>query len=358
MRIVAKIGTNVIFKPSGELDVEKIADIAQDVAVLRQNGHEVVLITSGAVAAGRLQAPRVNMQHRKVMAAIGQPFLMRTYEKNFQTAGLQTGQCLLSKSDFFSREMYDNAVASLVSFFQAGVIPVVNENDVVAAPSLNFGDNDSLAAMLAIAVQADVLLLLTNQPGLLNGDPQKDKEAKLISLVTRVDKEIERLCSKSMSQSGRGGMISKVKAAQQAIFAGITTFIADGRQPHIIKRILQDGEIVGTRFLACKGEPLNEQKRWLMASKGFGQIVIDAGAAAALRKGKSLLMPGVLAVKGFFEPGSIVEVDGGGQTVAYGKIKYSAQILQKALLLKKKDQSVKELVDKEVIHCDYMVILK
>jgi glutamate 5-kinase len=357
MRIVIKIGTNVVVNPKGLLDTDRLSDIASDVAQLHKNGHEVVLVTSGAVAVGKIQAPQIKSQFRKVLAAIGQPVLMRSYEKSFQSLGLQIGQCLLSKSDFFSREMYDNAVVSLMAFFQAGVIPVVNENDVVAAPSLNFGDNDALAAMLAIAVKADVLLLLTDQPGLLSGDPKKDKDAKLISVVTRVDKEIERLCSKTMSESGRGGMISKVKAAQQAIFAGVTTFIADGRQPHIITDILEDGKIIGTRFIACQSQ-LNDQKRWLMASKGFGQVIIDSGAVSALRKGKSLLMPGVLAIKGFFEPGSIVEVAGEGNTISYGKINYDDKDLQKALLLKKKGLPTSGLIKKEVIHCDYMIVLK
>ncbi len=340
------------------MDTGKLLDIAQDVLSLKNSGHEVVLITSGAVAAGKILAPALSSVHRKVLAAIGQPLLMKSYETSFKAVGLQTGQCLLSKSDFFSREMYNNATASLTGFFEAGVIPVVNENDVVAASSLNFGDNDSLAAMLAIAVKADVLLLLTNQPGLLSGDPHKDKDAKLISVVTRVDKEIERLCSKTMSESGRGGMISKVKAAQQAVFAGVTTFIADGRERHIIKRILEGGEIVGTRFISCAVGNLNEQKRWLMASKGFGQIIVDSGAADALRQGKSLLMPGVLAIKGFFEPGSIVEVASGGEIVSYGKINYSDKDLQAALLLKHSGGSVKVVIKKEVIHCDYMIILK
>lgn len=358
MRIVLKIGTNVIITHKGSLDTDKMSDIAQDVLSLKNSGHEVILITSGAVAAGKILAPGIDFAHRKVLAAIGQPLLMKSYETSFKEVGLQTGQCLLSKSDFFSREMYNNATASLMDFFKAGVIPVVNENDVVAAASLNFGDNDSLAAMLAIAVKADVLMLLTNQPGLLSGDPKLDKNAKLISVVTRVDREIERLCSKTMSESGRGGMISKVKAAQQAVFAGVTTFIADGREPRIINRILEGGEIVGTRFISCAAGNLNEQKRWLMASKGFGQIIIDSGAAEALRKGKSLLMPGVLAIKGFFEPGSIVEVLSGGEIVSYGKVNYSDKDLQAALLLKQNGGSVKAVIKKEVIHCDYMIILK
>jgi glutamate 5-kinase len=354
MRIVIKVGTNVLIDSSHRLVESRFANIAKDVAVLAGQGHEVVLVTSGAVAAGREAAPELaNTQYRKILAAIGQQSLMRLYSENFKKFGLPVGQCLISRYDIINRESYENLVAMVESFFVSKVIPVINENDV----SLNFGGNDSLAAMIAIAIKADQLIFLTHQQGLLTSDPTKDHGAQLIPVVTRVDKEIERLCSKGVSASGTGGMIRKVKAAQQAVFAGIPAYIADGRKEGAILKIL-NGESFGTRFIACAVEDLSDSKRWLMAAKGFGQIIIDEGAAAALRKGKSLLFPGVLAIKGLFEPGSIVEVACDGNLVCYGRVNFGEKEMQKALNLKEKKQSTDGVIDKEVMHRNYMIILK
>lgn len=357
MRIVIKIGTNVIIGEDGQVQLARLENIAADIKALQKQGWEIALVVSGAVACGKPFAPKVfSHQQRKVLAAIGQPLLMGLLSQTFQKVGLTVGQCLLSRADFASRELYDNLVGIIEEFFKGQVIPVLNENDVLAPAHLNFGDNDSLAASFAIAIRANQLLLLTNQPGLLSGDPKTDKSAKLISVITRVDKEIERLCSKEVSESGSGGMISKVKAAQQAIFAGITAYIADGRQERVIVKILQ-GEPVGTRFLACAPESISAQKRWLMAAKGYGQIIVDAGAAKALRSGKSLLLPGVSAIKGLFEAGTIVEVACEGEAVSYGRVNFSDKELLKALDMRKKNPTLKP-IDKEVIHRDYMIVLR
>lgn len=343
---------------SGRLVESRFEHISKDIHTLIKQGHEVILVTSGAVAAGRSASPDLDKsKFRKVLAAIGQPFLMHLYTNAFNKHGLTIGQCLISRSDIANRQQYHNAVAIIQEFLSAKVIPVLNENDVFADESLNFGDNDSLAAMFAIAVSADHLLLLTNQEGLLSGDPVQDKTSKLIPVVTRVDKEIERLCSKDASVSGKGGMIRKVKAAQQAVFAGITTHIADGRQAGVMNKII-NGEEIGTRFIAGKPHELSEQKRWLLAAKGFGQVIIDEGAAMALRQGKSLLFPGLLAARGLFEPGSIIEVVSDGDILAYGRVNFSENFLHQALSLKDKKESVLDLIDKEVIHCDYMIVLR
>ncbi len=358
MRVVIKIGTNVIINSAGRLDTARLLELTADIAAVRKEGYEVAIVASGAVGAGQVLMPELNSRtQRKVLAAIGQPALMQNYFQHFQKQGLAVGQCLLSRYDFSDRELYNNLVKILEDFFKTGVIPIINENDVFAPESLNFGDNDSLSAMLAIGIKADLLLLLTNQPGLLTEDPRKNNQAQLISVVTRVDKEIERMCSKTTSSLGQGGMISKVKAARQAVFAGITTFIADGRKPSIIKNIL-NGQLVGTRFIACNDRNMTDQKRWLMAAKGFGQLLVDPGAAKALRAGKSLLFPGILGIKGYFEPGSIVEVISEGQIVSYGKINYSDKELSVALAEKKKSPESFKPFSKEVIHCDYMIVLK
>jgi len=358
MRIVIKVGTNVLADDSGRLVESRFTNIAKDINGLIKQGHKVILVTSGAVAAGKNAYPDLNStEFRKVLAAIGQPFLMHLYTQAFKKVGLTIGQCLISRSDIANRQQYHNAVSIIEDFLSANVIPVLNENDVFADESLNFGDNDSLAAMFAIAISADKHLILTNQEGLLSGDPPTDSTSKSIPVETRVDKEIERLCSKEASASGKGGMIRKVKAAQQAVFAGITTHVADGRQEGTINKII-NGEEIGTRFIASKVHELSEQKRWLLAAKGFGQVIIDQGAASALRQGKSLLFPGLLAARGLFEPGSIIEVVSDGDILAYGRVNFSENFLHQALSLKDKRESVLDLIDKEVIHCDYMIVLK
>ncbi len=354
MRIVIKIGTNVLIDSSYHLVESRFAHIAKDVSVLVKEGHEVILITSGAVAAGREAVPELaNTSHRKVLASIGQLSLMQLYKENFKNFGLAVGQCLISRYDIINRESYENLVVMIESFFTTKVIPVINENDV----SLNFGGNDSLAAMIAIAVKADQLIFLTHQKGLLTSDPTRDHTAELIPVVTRVDKEIERLCSKGVSVSGTGGMIRKIKAVQQAVFAGITSYIADGRESGAILKIIK-GENFGTRFIACAVKDLTDQKRWLMAAKGFGQVIIDQGASLALRKGKSLLFPGVVAIKGLFEPNSIVEVACDGEIISYGKINFGEKDMQQALRLKEKKLNTDELINKEVMHRNYMIMLK
>ena len=358
MRVVIKIGTNVLIDSEGKLNQRRLEELAANINQARQEGYEVALISSGAVGMGRSVRPELGGGNkRKVLAAIGQPVLMQSYLRAFSKYGLTLGQCLLSRIDFSDHELYRNLVAILENFFQAKVIPIINENDVLAPASLNFGDNDSLAAMLAIAVKADLLMLLTDQPGLFNADPKLNRQAELISVVTRVDKEIERLCGKITSSLGQGGMISKVRAARQAVFAGITTFVADGREPAIISKIL-NGQLAGTRFIACASGKMSEQKRWLMAAKGFGQIVIDSGAANALRAGKSLLFPGIIVTKGLFEPGSIVEIISDGQIVSYGKSNYSDKELNAALSARKKKPTQAPKLEKEVVHCDYMAVLK
>ena len=351
MRTVIKIGTNVIFDQAGNLDEKRVKNMAQNIARLYHEGNEIILVSSGAVAAGRFAAPGLSKDtHRKVLAAIGQPRLMEAYTKAFQDCSLNVGQCLISRDDLMNRESFNNLINIFDGFFSSGVVPIINENDALAPRNVY---NDALAAMLGIAVQAEHVVFLTNQPGLMTGDPNQDKDVKLIPVVSRVDKEIERLCSKGTSVAGSGGMISKVKSAEQAVLAGITVHIADGRVTDIITKIFQ-GESVGTRFIACAEKVTSEQKRWLMVAKGYGQIVVDAGAATALKNGKSLLLPGVVAVKGSFEEGSVVEVSSNGKILAYGKINFSEKELKKLLAQRKKT----DVKVKEIIHCNYMVVLK
>jgi glutamate 5-kinase len=357
MLIVAKVGTNVLTNNSDAIQDEKIEQLVTNIVQLRQRGHQVILITSGAVALGRSKLASLEGSHKKqVWAAIGQAFLMERYNHYCQKNGFIAGQCLLLRNDFTNRERYDNFIGTIQNMLLDGnVLPVINENDVVATSDLTVGDNDLLSAMVAIALGADKLVLLTNQTGLYSANPDTDPKAMLIKEVANVDAELERLCSGGMSSLGRGGMLSKVRAAKHAVHAGIETIIVDGRQADSLIGIFSK-DFVGTKFQAQPIGQISPQKRWMMSAKGFGQIVIDDGAVGALRNHKSLLLPGITAVKGSFEKGEIVEVVAkSGAAVAYGKVGYDIKEIQKTLTQRKQDKKIS--LPKEIIHYDHMVIL-
>lgn len=357
MLIVIKVGTNVLTGPDGQVSRSRIERIAGEIFDVWKKGHKIILVTSGAIGTGRARLPELaGIASKQVWAAVGQPELMQIYTKYLGAKGLMIGQCLLLRDDFTDRERYENSIRTIQGLLDAGVLPVINENDVVAMEDLTVGDNDLLAAMLAVAIKADKLILLTNQKGLYTANPDIDKGAKLIETVANVDRQFEKMFSSETSSLGRGGMLSKVRAAKHAVHAGVATYIADGRQEGIISKIIED-EKVGTKFAATNTHAMSQQQRWLMSTKGFGQVIIDDGAAKALQTGKSLLFPGVFAAKGMFEKGQIVEViSKRGQPVAYGKINYSYKNIQKAFE-ERKTTGKKNPLDKEVIHRDYMVVL-
>jgi len=356
MRIVIKVGSNVLTQNTNAVQLVMTRRIIGEIFSLQQQGHEIILVSSGAIACGRTFLPDLTGQQAKqVWAAVGQPLLIQQYNQYALEWGLKIGQCLMLRVDFVDRERYDHLLETLDSLLKAQVLPIVNGNDVVARSDLTVGDNDMLAAMVAVATAADKLFLLTNQKGLYTANPDSDPNAKFINVIENVDAKLEELCSREVSTHGRGGMISKVKAAKQAVHAGIEAFIADGRESGIIAKIL-DGQDVGTRFVASGIKPKTEQKRWLLASRGYGQLVIDQGAAQALKSNNSLLFPGIISLKGLFEKGEIVEVmSKAGEAVAYGKVNFSQKDLQQALQLKRDHKDAG--VSKEVIHRDQLVVL-
>lgn len=356
MRIVIKVGTNVLTRNSSKLNSSVIRRILGEIFSLQQKGHEVVLVSSGAIGCGKNKLPDLNIEHQKqVWAAVGQPLLMQEYNRYADEWNLKIGQCLFLRVDFFDRERYQHLVDTITAMLKAQVIPIVNGNDMVARSDLAVGDNDMLAAMTAVAIAADYLILLTNQEGLFTGNPDTDKSAVLMSRVENVDAKLEEMCAKEISSLGRGGMISKVRAAKQTVHAGIEAYIADGREPGVIAKILE-GQNVGTRFVAAKSKPKSEQKRWLVAARGYGQVVIDNGAARALKSNNSLLFPGIVGLKGLFDKGEIVEIMSKvGEAVAYGKVNFSQKDLQEALRQKKEKQKVD--FKREVVHKDYLIVL-
>lgn len=358
MRIVVKVGTNVLTDNSDAVQTAVVKRLTAEVFALRQKGHEIILVSSGAVGSGRARLPKLGGEDNKqIWAAIGQPLLMQMYAKYASEFGAEVGQMLILRSELTDKDRYSNLVAVIKGMLKAGVLPVINGNDVISKADLVTGDNDLLAAMVAVAAAADKLIILTNQAGFFTADPNFDKSAELISVVKNVDFELERLCSSGKSTGGRGGMLSKIRAAKQAAHGGCETIIVDGGQKDVLARALGNPHL-GSKFLPLGSKDLSEQKRWLLAAKGFGQLVVDDGAAAALRNQKSLLLPGIISSRGLFDKGEIVEVIGKtGLAVAYGRINYSQKDIQNALTIRKAGVKGKSL-DKEVIHLDHMAVIK
>ncbi len=358
MRIVVKVATNVLSNDTNVIQPSVIKNLIAEIFELRKAGHEIILVSSGAVGFGREKLPKLDsVEDKQIWAAVGQPYLMQFYGKYAGEFGADVGQLLILRSELTDRERYTNLVAVLNSMLKAGVLPVINGNDVISKADLVTGDNDQLAAMVAVATGADKLLILTSQKGFFTADPSVDKNAELIKEVKNVDFELERMCSGTKSSGGRGGMLSKIRAAKHAVHGGVETLIVDGREKDIILKALTKDH-PGTRFAAAVPKDMSEQKRWLLASKGFGQLVIDDGAAKALRSNKSLLFPGIISSRGMFDKGEIVEVIGKtGLAVAYGKSNYSQKDIQGAMSIKQALGKGRAL-EKEVIHCDYMMVLK
>ena len=328
-----------------------------EIFALRKIGHEVILVSSGAVGTGRqLLSKLESTENKQIWAAVGQPILMQLYAESAKEFGAEVGQVLILRSELTDRQRYDTLVKVLDGMLKIGILPVINGNDVISLADLLTSDNDLLAGMVAIVARADRLVILTNQQGLFTADPNLDKSAQLVKEVENIDFEFERLCSNTKSTPGRGGMLSKVRAAKHAANAGIETYIVDGGEKDILLKIFSSGG-VGTKIKASGAPQMTEHKRWLLAAKGFGQLIVDDGAVKALRNSKSLLFPGIVSIRGLFGKAEIVEViDKTGLAVAYGKINYNHTELAEALVEKKSLNKIK--FEKEIIHYDHMAVMK
>ena len=366
-RIVVKAGTGALTGPSG-LDSEVMADLVRQVCQVRDASGEVLLVTSGAIAAGRsaLGQNREEMGHdissRQVFAAVGQSRLMHTYQEMFATHGAQVAQTLLTIADLSDRQSYLNVGNTLQRLLELGVVPVVNENDVVAVDEIGevFGDNDRLSALVANLVDADLLVVLTDTDGLYSADPRTDPSATLIAEVDRVNASIESLAGEGLHPWARGGMATKLEAAKLVTASGIPMVMCHGRAEDAVLHAAR-GEAVGTFFKPADSK-MEARKRWMLSGiSQRGKIVVDTGAAGALVKDhRSLLPAGIQSVEGDFSRGeSIYVVDPKGVKIACGIANYAARDIGKIQGLRSDriEETLGYHYGQEVVHRNNLVLL-
>ena len=363
-RVVVKVGSALLRDPQGGLHEAVVEHLVQQLSMLRRQGHEVLLVSSGAIALGiqvlgQQGIPRT-IVYQQAAAAIGQSRLIWTYERLFGAFRQQVAQILLTHEDLRSRMRYLNARNTLLTLLQYGIIPIINENDTVSVEEIRFGDNDTLSAMVCNLVDADMLIILTHLDGLYTADPRLHPEATLIPEVHKIDARIEALASSDTHRTGRGGMASKIRAAKIAGANGIHTHIANGLHPDAVLRIVA-GERVGTHLYPPASTRLSSRKRWIgYALKTRGEIVVNDGAKLALiRQGKSLLPAGVVRVSGDFRFGDPVAcVDMAAQRFAQGLVNYSAAELQ--VISGQQTSHIETILGykgaDEVIHRDNLVV--
>ena len=363
-RLVVKIGSGLVTNEGRGLDHEALADWAGQLARLRRDGREVVLVSSGAIAEGM---QRLNWRRRphalhelQAAAAVGQMGLIQAYETSFRKFGLLTSQVLLTHDDLADRKRYLNARSTLRTLLELGVIPVINENDTVAIDEIRFGDNDTLAALVTNLVEAEALVILTDQAGLYTSDPRANPAATLLADAAAGDPALERMAGGAGSQIGLGGMLTKVLAAKRAARSGAHTVIASGREPEVLLR-LANGERLGTQ-LTAQSATLAARKQWLADHLQVrGALRLDAGAVAALKvHGKSLLPIGVHEVTGEFERGEAVScLDEARREIARGLVNYNASDTRRIVRTPSHEIEARlgYVGEPELIHRDNLVLL-
>jgi glutamate 5-kinase len=362
-RLVIKFGSSLVTNEGRGIDHGAVARWAEQIAALGRAGRQVVLVSSGAIVEGMQRlgwASRPSAIHElQAAAAVGQMGLVQAYETAFSRFGFHTAQVLLTHEDLADRRRYLNARSTLVTLLGLSVIPIINENDTVTTDEIRFGDNDTLGALVTNLIDADVLVLLTDQPGLHSGDPRKDAAATLLRRARAGDTALEAIAGGAGSH-GRGGMLTKVLAAKRAARSGASTVIADGREPDVLTR-LAAGEAIGTELIADT-LTLAARKQWLADHvRVAGRLTLDAGAVRALTlEGKSLLPIGVSACDGRFERGEIVGCfDGEGREIARGLVNYGLSETQR--ILGKPSSEIESTLgyvdDRELIHRDNLVLL-
>jgi glutamate 5-kinase len=368
-RLVIKIGTSVLTAGTDHLNRPFMVDLARQVAHLRERGTQVLLVSSGAVAAGweRLGFPS-REQHKRdaavsfkqVLAAVGQSRLMHLYQQLFDIYGLTVAQALLTRGDLHDRRRYLNARNTLLHCLEQGIIPIINENDAVATSEMRVGDNDRLSAYVANLVDASLLLILTDIPGLYSSDPRTDPNATLIEHVAEIDDYIWNIAGASGTTRGTGGMQTKIQAADLATRSGTRVVITSGTLTDVVLRV-NEGELLGTRF-DSSATRLEARKRWLLAETVLhSRVIVDAGAARALlRQGRSLLPAGITHVAGSFDRGQTIRIyDPEGHEIARGMTQYRAADLE--LIQGQQSATIASVLGyaygPEVIHRDDMVVL-
>lgn len=331
--LVVKLGTSVLTRGTRALDRAHMVEIVRECALARRAGHRIIVVTSGAIAAGRehLGFPELPpaVASKQLLAAVGQSRLIQIWEQLFSLYSLHIGQMLLTRADLEDRERFLNARDMMHALLDNGIVPVINENDAVATAEIKVGDNDNLSALAAILAEADLLLLLTDQDGLYTADPRHNPNAALISCVEHIDDSVRALAGGSVTGLGTGGMCTKIQAAEVATRAGIGVVIASGSTPAAIGQVLR-GKAVGTAFRPSQS-PLERRKRWIFGAPPAGELRIDPGAAKALIQGKRSLLPaGITAVIGAFSRGEVVRiVDPAGHDLAHGVTRYTSDALDR-----------------------------
>jgi glutamate 5-kinase len=362
-RIVVKVGSSLVTNDGRGLDAAAIGGWCRQLAALAREGREMVMVSSGAVAEGMKRLgwatrPR-ELPELQAAAAVGQMGLVQMYESQLSQHGITSAQVLLTHADLADRERYLNARSTLLALLAMKALPVINENDTVVNDEIKFGDNDTLGALVANLIEADVLVILTDQRGLYSADPRKDANARFIDVARAGDEALERMAGGAGSAIGRGGMLTKVLAAKRAASSGASTVIAWGREPDVLLR-LAAGESIGTALVATTAK-LAARKQWMADHLQLrGAVTVDAGAVGKLRaEGKSLLPIGVVAVEGEFARGDVIAVRSPeGQEVARGLANYSAA--ETRLIARKPSAQIEAILgysaESELIHRDNLVL--
>ena len=371
LRIVIKIGSNLITENENILNYEVIKNLCNQIAAIQKDHNQVIIVSSGAVAAGsqylskfekEIKINNNSIVQKQLLASIGQPILMNAYEKYFSQSSIMISQALLSREDFENRLGYLNIRNTLSELLSLNVVPIINENDVVSTEELidrAYGDNDRLSAMVSNAIDADLLILLGTIDGLYTSDPNIDKKAKKIGIVENITDEIINYAQGSIDGIGSGGMASKIQAANISINSGTEMYIASGLENDVIKRIIS-GEIIGTKFLSKQS--LNEsRKRWLMTgySSSKGDISLDDGAIRAIKNRSSILPPGIINTTGDFDRGDIIGIrNSNDKIIGWGISNYSSKEISKIKGIN--SSKIIEVVEKnygsEVIHRNNLVL--
>ena len=364
-RIIVKLGTSTLTAGSSRLSLPRMVDLVRQISQIHTSGCEIILVTSGAITAGRecLNDPQLpkDIPVKQMLAAVGQPRLMALYKQLFELYGISVAQVLLTRNDLSDRRSYLNSRNTLAALLAQRVIPIINENDTVATEEIRVGDNDNLSALVSNLIDAELLILLTDQPGLFTADPRRDPHAQLIDNVSegQIPEALWQAAGGSLNGIGTGGMATKLQAADLARRSGAAVIIARGSDADIISRLVA-GETIGTYFNPT-ASVVESRKRFILAGSGSqGMIKVDPGAAYALKEGSSLLPVGITAVEGKFERGDTVRVaDLEGREIARGLINYSSDQLE-SIRGHRSDEILKILgfaYGEEVIHRNNLVLL-
>jgi glutamate 5-kinase len=363
-RVVIKVGSSLVTNEGRGLDLTAISRWAAEVAAMHAMGKQVLLVSSGAIAEGMQRLGWMSRPHQiqelQAAAAVGQMGLVQAYESSFRAHGLRTAQILLTHADLADRPRYLNARSTLFTLLELGVVPVINENDTVVTDEIKFGDNDTLAALVTNLVEADVLVILTDQQGLFTADPRTDSSASLVRDAAAGDAALEVMAGGAGSSIARGGMLTKVLAARRAARSGAHTVIASGREADVLVRLAR-GESIGSQLVASTAV-LTARKQWMADHLQLkGRVIVDEGAAHALAAGgRSLLPVGVTAVVGEFQRGDVIGCEtAAGREIARGLTNYSSA--QARMIARRPTSEIESVLgfieEPELIHRDNLVLL-